>query len=79
MPTVLLLRGFRFFFYSNESGEPIHIHIMKGGAQGKVWLEPAVDIAYLHRFTNSEERDIWEIVKENDQYFKQKWNEYFGK
>jgi hypothetical protein len=79
MPTVLLLKGFRFFFYSNESGEPVHVHVMKGGAEGKIWLEPTMEIAYLHRFTNSEERDILEAVKENDQYFKQKWNEYFSK
>jgi hypothetical protein len=26
MPTVLLLNGFRFFFYSNENNEPVHIH-----------------------------------------------------
>ncbi|MEO6070751.1 MAG: DUF4160 domain-containing protein [Chitinophagaceae bacterium] len=78
MPTVLLLKGFRFFFYSNESGEPIHVHIMKGEDEGKIWLEPSMEIAYLHRFTNSEAKDILDIIKENSEYFKQRWNEYFG-
>jgi hypothetical protein len=49
MPTVLLLKGLRFFFYSNENSEPIHIHVTKGGAEGKIWLEPVIEIAYLHR------------------------------
>ena len=40
MPTVLLKDGFRFFFYSDEGSEPAHIHVKKGDAEGKIWLEP---------------------------------------
>ena len=79
MPTVLLLKGLRFFFYSNEGAEPAHIHVMKGSAEGKIWLEPEVQVAYLHRFNKNEEKDIWEAVITNLDYFKQKWNEYFSK
>ena len=79
MPTVLLLKGLRFFFYSNEGTEPAHIHVMKGSAEGKIWLEPEVQVAYLHRFNKNEEKDIWEAVITNLDYFKQKWNEYFSK
>ena len=77
MPTVLLQSGFRFFFYSNENDEPIHIHVKKGNAEGKIWLEPLVEIAYLLRFTNGEEREIMDIVSNNEELFKQKWNEHF--
>ena len=65
MPTVLLQKGFRFFFYSNEGTEPLHIHVMNGEAEGKIWLEPEVQIAYLHHFTKSEERDILDAVATN--------------
>ncbi len=47
MPTVLLINGFRFFFYSNENNEPVHVHVTKGNADGKIWLEPVLNIA-LH-------------------------------
>ena len=77
MPTVLLQSGFRFFFYSNENDEPIHIHVKKGNAEGKIWLEPLVEIAYLLRFTNGEEREIMDIVSNNEELLKQKWNEHF--
>jgi hypothetical protein len=30
MPTVLVVEGFRFFFFSNEGFEPAHIHVEKG-------------------------------------------------
>ena len=48
MPTVLFINGIRFFFYSNENDEPIHIHVKKGDAEGKIWLESQCAIAYLH-------------------------------
>ncbi|MGQ9799786.1 MAG: DUF4160 domain-containing protein [Ignavibacterium sp.] len=31
MPTILFINGWRFFFYSNEMNEPIHIHFQNGG------------------------------------------------
>ncbi len=56
MPTILFVRGFRFFFWSNENNEPIHIHVEKGDAEGKVWLSPRIRIAYLHGFTTKEKK-----------------------
>jgi hypothetical protein len=79
MPTLLRLNGVRYFFYSNENSEPIHIHVVKGNATGKIWLEPSIQIDYLAGFNNSEEKDIFETVERNYETFKMKWNEYFGK
>jgi hypothetical protein len=79
MPTVLFLNGFRFFFYSNENNEPAHIHVTKGNAEGKIWLEPVTETAWLYGFTKPEENAIWQIVTEHEQLFKNKWYEYFGK
>lgn len=41
MPTVLIIEGFRFFFFSNEGVEPPHIHVEKADAYAKFWLQPA--------------------------------------
>lgn len=79
MPTVLFLNGFRFFFYSNENDEPAHIHVRKGNGEGKIWLEPILQIAWMKGFTNQEERFIWQAVSDNEILFKTKWHEYFGK
>jgi hypothetical protein len=34
MPTVLTVKGFRFFFFSLEGNEPPHIHIEHGDKVG---------------------------------------------
>ena len=39
MPTILVLLGWRFFFYANEGDEPIHVHCRKGGVECKYWLD----------------------------------------
>ncbi len=78
MPTALSEDGFRFFFYSNENDEPMHVHVEKGGAEGKIWLEPVKEIAYMNGFTAREERRIMQIISAKSVILKQKWNEYFA-
>lgn len=78
MPT-LLIKGLRFFFYSNENNEPVHVHVTKNNANGKIWLEPLVRIEYLIGFTHSEENDILSTIQTYSGNFKKQWNEFFGK
>ena len=40
MPTVLRSDGYRFYFYSHEPNEPLHVHVDKSGCTAKFWLEP---------------------------------------
>jgi hypothetical protein len=38
VPTVLRWGPFRAFFYSNEGGEPAHVHVRAGDKEAKFWL-----------------------------------------
>jgi hypothetical protein len=38
MPTILVILGWRLFFYANEGDEPIHVHCRKGDMECKYWL-----------------------------------------
>ncbi|HRE41039.1 MAG TPA: DUF4160 domain-containing protein [Ignavibacteria bacterium] len=40
MPEVFRYRGYRFFFFSRENCEPIHIHIESGKNYAKYWIYP---------------------------------------
>ena len=57
----------------------MHVHVEKGEAEGKIWLEPAVKISYMRYFSSKEEKHILELVNQHAHLFKNKWNEYFSK
>jgi hypothetical protein len=61
-----------------EGNEPMHIHVMKGDAHGKVWIEPFVSIDYLYNFTKSEEHQILLLVLHNLDLIKTTWHEHFS-
>ena len=77
MPSILRIGQFRFFFYSNEFGEPPHIHIQSDTKKAKFWLEP-VRLSKSVRFTPKELRKLEKLVEENSDKFLEVWNEYFA-
>lgn len=40
MPTVFKTGPYRFFFYSSDRSEPIHVHVEREDNIAKVWLDP---------------------------------------
>lgn len=50
----------------------MHIHVEKGGAEGKIWLQPVTKVAYRIGFTSKEERQIMEIILTKIVILKQK-------
>ena len=77
MPTVFRLNGFRYFFFSNEGFEPVHIHIEKGEKYAKFWLYP-LSVAYNDGFNSSELNKIEKVVMRHKNLIEEKWNEYFN-
>jgi hypothetical protein len=45
MPTILVLLGWRLFFYANERNEPIHVHCRKGDVECKYWIRTMAGIS----------------------------------
>ena len=77
MPTVLRIDGCRFYFYSHEPNEPPHVHIDRGGASLKVWLDP-VALAKNAGFRRSGINGILMLVAEHRLLLLEAWHEYFG-
>jgi hypothetical protein len=77
LPTVLRADGFRFYFYSHEPGEPPHVHVDKGGASAKVWLDPVAG-ARNRGFRPSDLNAIFCVVRDHRSALLEAWNGYFG-
>ena len=76
MPTVLILFGFVFKFYSNDH-QPIHIHVLKDGYKAKFSLFP-VELVENIGFKLSEIKLMESIIEENKEVIAEHWNNYFN-
>ena len=75
MPTVLRIGPYRFHFYSDERGEPAHIHVGTSDGECKFWLEP-IALAKNRGLTPHVLRDIERLVYEHQIFLKEKYDEY---
>ena len=77
MPTVFTINGYRFFFFSNENREPLHVHIEKAEKHAKYWLEP-VALAENYLFNSTELSKIEIIIQKHLLKIKEDWHGYFN-
>ena len=74
MPTLFIVFGLRFFFYSNEH-LPIHVHVRNSDGEAKF----EIDEVKLVSNKGMKPKDIklaGSIIEENRELLIQKWNEY---
>ena len=79
MPTVLIIDGWRFFFYSNEGNEPIHIHCLKGDKECKYWLDREfydVQEAFAFNMNNKDRRDVKKIIFNHFELIEKAWDDF---
>jgi hypothetical protein len=76
MPTVMRIGPYRFFFYSNERAEPPHIHVQRGRALAKFWLDPVI-LARSKHFPAHEVTVISKLVETNRVRMLEAWHEHF--
>jgi len=77
MPEVFRKFGFVFFFYSNEGQEPMHIHTRKANGFAKFWIEP-VELDFAQGMKIADLKMAEQLITENLELIKQKWNEVHG-
>jgi hypothetical protein len=77
MPTILKIKGYRFFFFSLEGNEPPHVHVEHGDKVAKFWLNP-INLASSYGFRGYELTEVRAIIMKYSKKFLEKWNEHFG-
>lgn len=78
MPTVFMKNGFRFFFYSADGNEPIHIHVEYGNGTAKFWLNP-VKLAYNMRLKKKDLKRAGNLIQDHLELIVEEWDAHFGK
>jgi len=82
MPTVLLISGWRLFFYSNEGHEPVHIHAEKAEMECKFWLDRQtfeIREAFGYGLSPMARREIRKIIYQHFDYLVNEWDRFFKK
>lgn len=74
-PTVLRLGAFRFHFYSDEGGEPPHIHDASGEGECKFWLDP-VGLAANRSLAPHVVRQIERLIYEHRDELMERYREF---
>lgn len=78
MPTVKGIPGrHRFFFYSFDCNEPMHVHVQRERMLCKFWIKP-VALARNHGFSAKELNIIREIIMRDKGKIMEAWYEHCG-
>ncbi len=75
MPTISRSGPYRFFFYSGDQGEPVHVHVQREGMEAKFWLEP---VRLQSSFGRPELRRVEALVRDSAVMLVEKWHGFFG-
>ncbi len=75
-PTIFQKGGFRFFFFSRE--EPrMHIHVQSERGEAKFWLEPRIELARSHGFTEHDLGTARNLIQEHAHEIQAAWKQHF--
>lgn len=77
-PTFKREKGYTFKIYSNEE-ERMHIHVVKGDAEAKFWLEPQLELASNDGYPKHEINTIQRIIENYADHFKQQYQQHISK
>jgi hypothetical protein len=78
MPTVFREGPYRFYFYSHDLREPIHVHVDAPGKSAKFWLD-GPSVARNIGFTLIELREIQKLIRRRRNTILEAWYEHFRK
>jgi len=78
LPSIRGISGpYRFFFYSFDCAEPMHVHVERDDATCKFWLRPLA-LASNTGFSPRELSRIRSIIREHLETITHAWDEHCG-
>ena len=84
MPSIFRILGYNIYFWSNETNEPLHVHICKGEPHEnntKIWInhngETIVSYHNVREINNKDLNKVLQAIKSNIQLIQDKWLGHF--
>ena len=76
-PTVLRVRGFRFYFFAREETR-MHVHVYHANGEAKFWLEPTVELAASYGPNASRVNEASKLIEEHFDEIRRAWAKHFA-
>ncbi len=83
MPKLFMVSGYVVYFWSNEQGEPIHVHISKGTPSPnatKIWLTKTggcIVADNKSKISSKELNELMEFISAQFFWICAKWKQFF--
>jgi uncharacterized protein DUF4160 len=75
-PTILRVRGFRFYFFSREERRA-HVHVQHADGEAKFWIDPAVELAANFSLKPKQVTEVQELIEEHLNEIRFAWAKHF--
>lgn len=75
-PTVLRVRGFRFYFFSREEARA-HVHVQHADGEAKFWIDPAVELAVNFGLKPKQIAEVQTLIEEHVNAIRAAWSKHF--
>lgn len=77
-PTVLRVKGYRFYFFSREEVRP-HVHVQHSTGEAKIWLEPTIEVAQNWGLSSQRLTAALRLAEEHADEIRRAWERHFGR
>ena len=75
-PTVLRVKGFRFYFFSREERRA-HVHVQHADGEAKFWINPVVELAANFSLKSTQVVEVQKLIEEHLNEIRSAWAKHF--
>jgi hypothetical protein len=75
-PTILRVKGFRFYFFSREERR-VHVHVQHADGEAKFWIDPVVELAANFSLKPKQVTDAQKLIEEHLHEIRRAWAKHF--
>jgi hypothetical protein len=75
-PTILRVKGFRFYFFSREERRA-HVHVQHADGEAKFWIDPAVELAANFSLKSQQVTEVQKLIEEHLHEIRDAWAKHF--